>query len=594
MTGVRQDLAGASVLVDLKRYDEAASLLARIVAAYPGNSRAWCLLAAAHLGTGRYQEAADAASRAISLAPGYDWPYRLASLAQVHLGKITAARTLASEACRLAPGQWQSYVCLAQAQVAGQTDFAAAERAAATALRLAPDEPDVHFIAGKVSFACGKRKAARAHLERALALDPAHAGALNELGRHAADPARAARYFVHAAQSAPGVSGYGQNVDLTVRRLLALTVYVAGVTSLALGFLASYTRLGRGPVLIGYVVIVVLTVGFTTIQMRRMPPEARPLFQTHRIALALATVYGPILVAVIVAAVTPASALTGALLAVTALILVSRLVAYGILRGGRHGTVSQSSLDRLTESRKHDSGPGDAGGGPQMTVGVIGAPGWVAAHPLASESTGGFPLPADVTGAEPSTRRRRIVPLAAAAVSVVAAVAVTAIVLGKTSAHKPAAMQASTPAATRTSAPEGAPAPAAQPMLIGQLRPGDCLQGPPDVNSVRWWPYVVMAVPCTGKHIAKVYFFSADYWPRTMAFPGHATIIHQAKMECRKAFRAYNGAPVSASAYSFRDISPWDRGNWSFGDRLLLCTAYLRATQYPRKAPPKIFNDGAY
>jgi hypothetical protein len=58
---------------------------------------------------------------------------------------------------------------------------------------------------------------------------------------------------------------------------------------------------------------------------------------------------------VIVAAVTPASALTDALPAVTALILVSRLVAYGILRGGRHGTVGQSSLDRLTESRTHDT-----------------------------------------------------------------------------------------------------------------------------------------------------------------------------------------------------------------------------------------------
>ena len=69
MTEIARDLAQASVLLDLKRYDEAASLLARIVAAEPQDSRAWCLLAATHLGAGRYKEAAAAASRAITLAP---------------------------------------------------------------------------------------------------------------------------------------------------------------------------------------------------------------------------------------------------------------------------------------------------------------------------------------------------------------------------------------------------------------------------------------------------------------------------------------------------------------------------------------------
>jgi hypothetical protein len=63
-----RDLAQASVLLDLKRYDEAASLLARIVTAEPQNSRAWCLLATAHLGAGRYEEAAAAASRAITVS----------------------------------------------------------------------------------------------------------------------------------------------------------------------------------------------------------------------------------------------------------------------------------------------------------------------------------------------------------------------------------------------------------------------------------------------------------------------------------------------------------------------------------------------
>lgn len=79
------------MLLDVKRYDEAASLLAHVVAADPENWQAWCLLAVTRIGTGPYEEAAAAASRAITLAPSDDWPYRLASIAQRHLGKITAS-----------------------------------------------------------------------------------------------------------------------------------------------------------------------------------------------------------------------------------------------------------------------------------------------------------------------------------------------------------------------------------------------------------------------------------------------------------------------------------------------------------------------
>ena len=125
MTGVARDLVQASVLLDLKRYDEAASLLARIVAAEPQDSRAWCLLAATHLGAGRYKEAAAAASRAITLAPSDERPYRLASIAQRRLGQITAAISSANQACKLAPDEWRAYVCLAQALLATETDFLA-------------------------------------------------------------------------------------------------------------------------------------------------------------------------------------------------------------------------------------------------------------------------------------------------------------------------------------------------------------------------------------------------------------------------------------------------------------------------------------
>jgi hypothetical protein len=51
--------------------------------------------------------------------------------------------------------------------------------------------------------------------------------------------------------------------------------------------------------------------------------------------------YGSILLAAITAAVTPAGSLSGALLAATALIVISRFAAYAILRCSRISPVGQ-------------------------------------------------------------------------------------------------------------------------------------------------------------------------------------------------------------------------------------------------------------
>ena len=328
-------LARASAMLEVKRYEQAATLLAQLVAAEPDDNQAWGLLARAHLGAGRYSEAAGAAGRAAVLAPWDDWPHRLISKAHLYQGQPARAMLAAHEACRLAPQEWRPYLCLAQAALATEVDFDVAAEAAATARRIAPGEPDVHFVAGMVSLAQGNRNAARAHQERALALDPAHSGALNELGRISLQRlgvARGARHFLQAARQAPRVSVYGYNLEVVVRRTVGLVISVATLASCVLTYMAALVHLPRIPLVAGLALIAVLAAAFGAVQLRRMPPELQPLFRRRRVVLASAAAYGSILVALAVAAVTPAAALPGALVAVTLLVGCSRLIAFGLLR----------------------------------------------------------------------------------------------------------------------------------------------------------------------------------------------------------------------------------------------------------------------
>src|SRR5260370_39283949 len=117
-------------MLDVRRFTEASELLARVVAAEPESSRAWCLMARAHLGAEHYTEAISAANRAVTLDPADEWPHRLASNALVHLGNNADALRAAYEACRLAPRYWQTHGCVAPAPPAAQRPHLARERGA--------------------------------------------------------------------------------------------------------------------------------------------------------------------------------------------------------------------------------------------------------------------------------------------------------------------------------------------------------------------------------------------------------------------------------------------------------------------------------
>jgi tetratricopeptide (TPR) repeat protein len=156
------------------------------------------------------------------------WPHRFASSALFHLGHFPESLSAALRARRLEPSQWQPQVLVAQAAV-GTGDLRLAAEASAEALRLAPHEPDALFVAGRVYRAQSDYERAEAHVRRALAEDPLHAGALNELGRlelAGHNPVRAVRMFARAAAAAPQSRVSARNAELAVIRAAALVIYI--------------------------------------------------------------------------------------------------------------------------------------------------------------------------------------------------------------------------------------------------------------------------------------------------------------------------------------------------------------------------------
>jgi len=143
-----------------------------------------------------------------------------------------------------------------------------------------------------------------------------------------------------------------------------------------------------------------------------------------------------------------------------------------------------------------------------------------------------------------------------------------------------------TPVAAHTPKPVAAPmpTPAIQSLTFDQLKVGDCIQGPRNVNTASNWPDVVSVVPCTKRHLAEVYY-SANRWPAAMAFPGNSAIFSQADTECHKAFHTYDGVAYAVSEYSYYYLSPQGRDDWDSGDRQLMCIAYFWTKHVPRGKP---------
>jgi tetratricopeptide (TPR) repeat protein len=334
----RQELARAATMLDLGRYDEAGSLLAQVVADEPGNGRAWCLFARAHLGAGRHTDAVSAAGRAAALSPEDEWPHRLASNALMHLGRHQDSLNAARESRKLGPSHWQTHVCVAQAALAaGQ--LTAAESAAAEARRLAPSEPDVYFLSGKVSLARGDLHAARSHQERALALDPSHAGAMNELGRirlRRHDTAGAIRHFISAARTTPAERIYSRNIEVVILRGVSRMIYLFTILALVLIWVPAVVQVRDFPFGVALALLAVLVAACFGVFVGRMPREARRLVRRtlrgRRVAQALGLAVGGVAVAFAIVALVPAAEVPQMLPIAVILTVAARIAAFATLR----------------------------------------------------------------------------------------------------------------------------------------------------------------------------------------------------------------------------------------------------------------------
>ena len=311
MIELREELARASAMLDVRRFDEASELLARLVSAEPESSRAWCLMARAHLGGERYTEAISAANRAVSLDPADEWPHRLASNALVHLGNYPDALRAA---LRGVPPRAR---LLADARVrgAGRAGRAAPRRRgrggvprprpgperARRALPLRQGEPGPRRLAD-----------AREHQERALALDPAHSGAMNELGRirlRRHDTAGAIRHFISAARATPEERIYSRNIDVVLLRTVSRTIYVFTLIALILIWIPAVTHVDRLPFVVALGMAAAATAACFAWMVLRLPREARLLvrrtLRAPRVAAALALAVGGVAVAFGLVAFTP-------------------------------------------------------------------------------------------------------------------------------------------------------------------------------------------------------------------------------------------------------------------------------------------------
>jgi Flp pilus assembly protein TadD len=232
--------AHAQSLVSLGRYAEARTVITTALAQTPDDSHLIGLLARCHIGLDDYPAALDAANRYVAEAPNDEWGHRLASIALDRMGRHDEALDAAERAVRLAPNEWQTHVQVALASTSARGRLWDGHQAACRAIELAPDEADAHFALGVVSQCRKHDDLARQAYRRALALDPQHATALNNLTvlDDSVSIVRSAHGYAESLRHEPGSDLVQANVTWLAARFVR-RIYFAGLAALIVGLLVT-------------------------------------------------------------------------------------------------------------------------------------------------------------------------------------------------------------------------------------------------------------------------------------------------------------------------------------------------------------------
>ncbi|MFF4574187.1 tetratricopeptide repeat protein [Streptomyces sp. NPDC001410] len=245
MTTVHPALERADALYELRRYDEAKTVLGQRLAEDPEDVRAWVRLARCHLRLeNEADQALEATERALALAPE-DIPALIqrAYALQAVGGRFPETEGVLREVIRLDPEYWVGYAMLAnwlfriraikfgQAN-GGQVTREAMDRflqesaeLAQQAIRLAPEEVFGYEVAWLIADMGGNRTVADQMDQAILRLDPNHPQALARQTKKNADTpgvkaAEAATLYADALAVAPDSATMQQGLDDASYRLL--------------------------------------------------------------------------------------------------------------------------------------------------------------------------------------------------------------------------------------------------------------------------------------------------------------------------------------------------------------------------------------
>jgi tetratricopeptide (TPR) repeat protein len=237
----------AAALCDAGSFEEASTLLARLVEIEPEDWRAWSLLAHVELGAGRNEPALNAAEQACRLSPRSAFPRLAASFALDGLGREDEALEQAREAVRIDPFDWRGLDRLVRLLSRDRSRLVEARELAERMQGVAPEQPRVHLTAGGLAAAAGDRAGAQRAFRRALELDPGNATAQHGLAglhlRHRAnDPAAlaaAAAGFSRAIRADPEARRSRTALEAILRLFLSKAAYLLLVDAYLVGRLSA-------------------------------------------------------------------------------------------------------------------------------------------------------------------------------------------------------------------------------------------------------------------------------------------------------------------------------------------------------------------